>query len=559
MVLERQGQGGARLQPSVSSTGRGPARLASGILSAGALAVVFATLVAAEASASSAASTTSATSTCTPEEYLDSSGTCVLGCPGIQHGVCLGPSSAKCDSGWLSNPTGSQPGYCNIVNCRLQGGSAACLGNGDCFTVSPIVSTCNCYADSVRTDNGSCALVCPGIAFGLCNIGQPDCVPGYSGPLCRSYTCTPGQAGSCGPGGDCDPGSSTCTCLPGYTALDGACYCDELSAADVCDHTAYGWVLAYRCLSDAVDHHGDARPGAAEVCGGRGECHAAINRGLTRSYSAVCDCEPGYSGDACESCAPGLYRVGDNCISDGCNVPCSGPGRECVRRQPLDWECVCLTGLVPHGDGCYPPCPPCDSERACAFDEAGQAFLCQCPEGTVDHAGACYADCPVPCAGGKECVFSAEAGRMECLCPAETVDHGGMCYVDCTDCPEHASCVFDEASSGMACACDDGYGEHAGACYPSLCGSADEPVCGEGGQCIFAEGEFACVFPPGSDSDVPGEPVLGASNSPLMLALVITLSVLLVGLPALLVVLWLLRRRSAAWRAGAAVRGDPRV
>ena len=117
----------------------------------------------------------------------------------------------------------------------------------------------------------------------------------FTGEFCQFPTENCSEA-YCNGNGDCEDGSPTCDCHPGYTG-------------DLCEI--------------------DINECEGMNCSGNGRCEDGVN-------SFVCVCDPGYTGERCEDI--------DHCLS----VTCSGNGA--CSNFPDDFTCECEQGFT--GDMC---------------------------------------------------------------------------------------------------------------------------------------------------------------------------------------------------------------
>jgi beta-lactamase superfamily II metal-dependent hydrolase len=214
--------------------------------------------------------------------------------------------------GWISLVVALVLSGCETEE-RLSCTPGDCSGHGNC-EVSGTTIVCHCYtgyagercqtalptcaADSCgphgRCDDSGGAIVC-------------ECDPGYSGSSCQS--CAAGYQ-------DNDNDDS---CLEGCTlaALDCGlhgcceddtglvlCKCDEGYTGGSCQHCTNGY--------QDNDDNGSCRPTCAAAdldCGDHGQCQDS-------SGTAACQCDLGYAGYECESCAAGFHLEGDQCVPD---------------------------------------------------------------------------------------------------------------------------------------------------------------------------------------------------------------------------------------------------
>jgi hypothetical protein len=262
----------------------------------------------------------------------------------------------------------------------------SCSGHGACSDAEGIVCTCDegwagAYCDACDAENGF----------------HPDGAGGCTTDLCVPNPCTIEGQTVCAIEGE----TTRCDCDAGYHRDGSACIPDETCASD--------------------------------RCGGRGTC--SIVDGV-----AVCACDPGYEGGACESCAAGYHDDGaGGCTDDACTPsPCTTPGRTVCSGEGV---CGCDPGL--HEDG----------------------------------VGGCTADpCrPDPCVASNQACRDA-GGTAECYTPA--CDDGEPCTVDEL---VGGSCRFTPRTNGSGCStsiCMTGE-----TCSAGVCGGGASVVCNDGNAC----------------------------------------------------------------------------
>lgn len=176
-----------------------------------------------------------------------------------------------------------------------------------------------------------------------------------------------------------------------------------------------------------------------------------------------CACPTGYTGNKCESCAPGYHDDSGDCVADATCLSntCAGYGT-CTGGPPP--TCSCPTEYS--GDHCE-SCAigfyrsmggDCIAQQSCDGVSCGS-------NGTCDNSG-----------GPAICVCNeGYSGEVCAECAAGYHDDGGSCVADTvclsTSCDRHGSC--EPGASPDACVCDQGYGgdncETCGTGYHSSC------------------------------------------------------------------------------------------
>eukprot|EP01043_Picozoa_sp_COSAG02_P009574 COSAG02_NODE_327_length_24561_cov_92.867754_13_plen_444_part_00 len=146
-----------------------------------------------------------------------------------------------------------------------------------------------------------------------------------------------------------------------------ACDCDRGWAGDGCDSCAEGWD-GEKCdhLTSCEQLH----------CNQHGACLLDSDK----SFRA-CDCDRGWAGDGCDSCAGGWD--GEKCdhLTSCDDKPCGAHGN-CTAIAEGRYACTCQRGWIPgseqwncdHPTGC--DSEPCGSRGTCAAD--GGNFFCSC-------------------------------------------------------------------------------------------------------------------------------------------------------------------------------------
>ncbi|MBW2701877.1 MAG: hypothetical protein JRF33_13760 [Deltaproteobacteria bacterium] len=220
----------------------------------------------------------------------------------------------------------------------------------------------------------------------------------------------------------------------------------------------------------------------AGTCQGHGQCADVDGQ-------AVCDCDEGYVGATCGSCAPGHQ---DHDGDGECLPACGTEGTDCAEHEVCDdgsGEARCICAEAYAGENC---------------DECAEAYQ------DNDEDGSCLPDCDnVAFDCGALGVCSDESGQARCDCIEgyQDNDFDGACQADCdhveSDCGEHGIC--DDASGTATCHCEEAYAgetcqfcaegyqdlDEDGLCLPScdLLGLD----CGLHGACMDESGEAHCV------------------------------------------------------------------
>ena len=227
-------------------------------------------------------------------------------------------------------------------------------GDGVC---APDCSTLSCGSHGACSDASGTA-VC-------------ECDAGYEGENCER--CSLGFQDNDGDGvcaRDCATSGVQCGAHGACADASGAavCVCENGYAGASCGTCAAGWqdndgdgVCAMTCASAGLD------------CGDHGACSDA-------GGAAICACDAGYDGPACESCSLG-FQDNDN---DGiCAPDCTTTNLDC---------------------GANGTCADADGEAFCVCAPGHVGALCDtCDAGYVAGAGGCVL-APARCESGRDCV-----------------------------------------------------------------------------------------------------------------------------------------------------------
>lgn len=352
------------------------------------------------------------------------------------HGTCATNNTCQCDTLW----TGQN---CGIPVCPIGSNGIQCSAHGKCTNVNETYNECTCDA-GWSNDDGACGTP---LCLNDCN-GRGVCVEGLSPPKCLCYPplfrvwAVGEYSFSNGP-----PNASVVT--PLYTGEDcstnlpncsaSSCVsCDSDGGCDIssCPENFRGWDCSLPfCPGTGVPEcsgHGScvvsANDSSATECvcnegwelGPNGDCSVpqcivnnCTDHGRCRVDLAVpvCDCDPAYSGDQCES---GLCP--------GFPIQCSGHG-VC---NATAGSCTCelgsnygWTGL----DCSVPLCPPsfspdqqnCNGRGTCNTSDPFN-HTCVCTDETWTGDACEISRCPNGCTNALQGVCDILGDEPQCVC-----------------------------------------------------------------------------------------------------------------------------------------------
>jgi hypothetical protein len=234
-------------------------------------------------------------------------GSCSMAGPGTTQCACAtgyqGATCESCAQGYVNDPT--RPGYCILNTCS----TATCSGHGTCSMASEGTTQCACFEGYTGSACGSCA---GGFVADPTTPGS--CIPN----ICAADTCS---------------GHGECTMASlGRTA----CECDGGYTGAACDGCAVGWTADPTSPTSCIPNLC-----APTTCSGRGECSMVSAGNLT------CDCDEGYAGTRCESCADGFVAdpaTSGSCIRDLCTAATCSLHGVCSMAADGVTACQCNAG-----------------------------------------------------------------------------------------------------------------------------------------------------------------------------------------------------------------------
>lgn len=320
---------------------------------------------------------------------------------------------------------------------------------------------------------------------------------------------------------------SRCNCQSEFTDgtcedLTGRCFCKPNYAGENCDSCASGYINFPGCYPIATDptdpnnnNNGEAKT-AGEII--NCECSAAgtvDNSCRPDPRTQTCVCKQGFTGDHCDTCAPGFYGLncqacqcaGPGCLDGSCDLVTGHSvcrigfqGAQCDQcapgyfNYPLCQLCGCSTvGSLPEGCDASGRClckpefqgPRCEQCRS-GFHSYPNCQVCTCdPRTSLDTSCTASGHCHCrPNYSGASCDQCAPGyygypSCTPCQCSAE-----GSRYTSCDQATGQCVCLPNVV--GLRCdSCAHGaYGFpncQAGTCHPA--GSVQYVVPPPVGQC----------------------------------------------------------------------------
>ncbi|KAM9785933.1 laminin subunit alpha-5 [Neosynchiropus ocellatus] len=242
---------------------------------------------------------------------------------------------------------------------------------------------------------------------------------------------------------------SPCDCRSEFTDgtcedVTGRCFCKPNYTGENCDSCASGFINFPECYPIPTyptnNNNGEAKT-AGEIV--NCECSAAgtvDNSCRPDPRTRTCICKTGFTGDHCDTCAPGFFGL--NC--QGCQ--CSGPGCLDGSCDMLTGEGVCRSGFQGHQcDQCapgyfnYPLCQLC-----------GCSVVGSLPEG-CDASGRCLCK---PEFQGPRCEqcrsgFHSYPNCQECTCdPRTSLEASCTASGLCSCRPNYSGASCDQCAPG---------------------------------------------------------------------------------------------------------------
>ncbi|XP_076132765.1 laminin subunit alpha-5 isoform X1 [Alosa pseudoharengus] len=345
-----------------------------------------------------------------------------------QHNTC-GPSCDTCCPGYNQLPWKPATTYsaneCEPCNCHRH--------SYDCYYDPAVDARRASMNVQGEYRGGGVCLECQHHTTG---INCERCIPGYyrspDQPLDSPYACSQCACQSEFTDGTCEDSTGRCYCKPNYTGEN-------------CQSCAEGYVNFPDCypIIPTYPNNGnsEAKPvGEIINC----ECNAAGTEGNScrpNPRTRTCICKPGFTGEHCDTCAPGHHGL--NCQ----RCQCSGPGCQEGSCDPVTGQSLCRTGF--QGYSCeqcapgyfyYPLCQLCGCSTVGSLPEV------------CDYSGRCLCK---PEFQGPRCEacrsgFHSYPNCQECTCdPRTSLDSSCSIAGHCHCRPNYSGQNCDHCAPGF--------------------------------------------------------------------------------------------------------------
>uniref|UniRef100_A0A8D1QRG4 Basement membrane-specific heparan sulfate proteoglycan core protein n=1 Tax=Sus scrofa TaxID=9823 RepID=A0A8D1QRG4_PIG len=365
------------------------------------------------------------------------------------HGVCFacqhnttGDHCEQCLPGFYGRPSQGTPRDCQPCAC-------------------PLSTASNNFSPTCHLDEGD-EVVCD------------QCAPGYAGDWCER--CADGYYGNpTVPGDSCLP----CNCNGNVDPLEAGS-CDSVTGECL---KCIGNTDGRHCERCAHGFYGDAV--TAKNCSAC-ECHEQGSlSAVCHPETGLCDCKPHVTGQQCDQCLHGYFRLdsGFGCLPCNCNASgslsddCSEEGQcPCVPGVAGERCDRCARGFYAYQDGGCTPCDCAHTQNTCDPD-SGE---CVCPPHT--QGTAC-----------EECVDGHWGHDLELGCQACNCSSVGSISHQCDVLTGRCQCK--PGFGGRTCAqCSLGYRDFPDcvACDCNLRGTLADTCDPEQGLCSCASETGTC-------------------------------------------------------------------
>ena len=296
---------------------------------------------------------------------------------GCDHGNCTAPETCTCEEGWSGES-------CNVAVCDKLNG---CSGNGVCSAPNKCTCKDGYQGDKCEISNARCC------ATSDCSDNINTCMPCCAFPEGHPKACDI-------PSYDCK--SCDCGVTPDGQGTQGCCsdgYCQAGSAPSA--EISNSLVKSFRSISPETDKKA------------LGHC-----------------CPKNKAGRQCEICAKGYF--GPDCMScpsDKAGNTCSKDHGECITSGPDVAKCKCNPGWM--GDACE----TCDDSAHWQCDHGCSGHgQCSCPENTKNTlagvlSGQCVCDHPYTGPGCESCEDGFWHDGEQCVkcLGCDSCDNKGKC------------------------------------------------------------------------------------------------------------------------------------
>uniref|UniRef100_A0A8C1MUB0 Laminin, alpha 5 n=1 Tax=Cyprinus carpio TaxID=7962 RepID=A0A8C1MUB0_CYPCA len=406
-----------------------------------------------------------------------------------QHNTC-GPSCERCCPGFNQFPWKPATTYsaneCEPCNCHRH--------SSECYYDPEIEQRRASLNIQGQYRGGGVCIECQHHTTG---INCERCIPGYyrspDHPLESPFACSKCQCESEFTDGTCEDLTGRCYCKPNYTG-ENCDTCAEGYKSHSYSLISHTFFVMFLCCADC-------------------ECSAAGTEGNScrrDPRTNTCVCKPEFTGEHCDTCAPGHFGLNCQRCQCGClDGSCDAVTGQCVcRRRFQGYSCEqCAPGYFN-----YTLCQYCDCSDVGSMpeicDAAGQC-LCR-PEFTGPRCDQCrsgfhsYPNCQVCTCDPRTSLDSDCILSGQCSCrpnysgpKCDQCAPGYYSYPSCTPC--HCSVEGSRFSScdpvsGQCVCLPNVVGQRCDSCSP---GSYGFPLC-QVGTCNPAGSVHNNILPTGS-------------------------------------------------------------
>eukprot|EP01002_Notosolenus_urceolatus_P008505 NODE_325_length_2235_cov_11.594694_g257_i0.p1 GENE.NODE_325_length_2235_cov_11.594694_g257_i0~~NODE_325_length_2235_cov_11.594694_g257_i0.p1 ORF type:complete len:595 (-),score=70.29 NODE_325_length_2235_cov_11.594694_g257_i0:172-1956(-) len=247
-----------------------------------------------------------------------------------------------------------------------------------------------------------------------------------------------------------------CVCQDQWLAASSCLACPPQYDQGTCSRCGPGYAGNFpNCEACSTAVHCSSRATSAVPNVGQTKCN--------------CFCEPGYTGESCNQCAPGYVRTSGqggilSCRACAVGQDCNGRGLGVV-ADPSGNFCQCQC----QGQWRGPDCSQCDTTRFTTTCDA-------CRDSNAINFPNCEPCTPTVHCNGRAVAAVASVDRTSCLCTCTAGFGGTRCQCDAVrDCGGRAAAGFQPGATNCAvqCLCDEGYtGVGCSQCAPNYVGNS---------------------------------------------------------------------------------------